>query len=116
MVLTASSCVSGEERAFCEAASGIGGGEANERESLESELCRGGPSTELFRGGTSNDPCRPGIDEYDVALRGSEEDTDVLLVNTEGPDRGDASLSLSELLAKGELITGLASGPFVFAT
>lgn len=110
MVFRLSSCASGEERALCETASGIGGGEGNERESLESELCRGGPSTELFRGGTSNDPCRPGINECgDGALRGPKEDIDVLLT-------GDTSFSLSGLFAKGELTTGLATGPFVFTT
>ena len=111
LVLRVSSWASGDERALWEAASGIGGGEPNERESLESELCRGGPSSELLRGGASNEPCRPGTNAGgDVGLRGSDGDMGVL------PDTdGDTSFSLSGLLAKGELTTGLFNDSFVCA-
>ena len=86
------------------------GGEANEHESHESELCRGSPSIGLFRGGAPNEPCHPGISECgDVGLRGSDEDINVLRI------MGDTSFSLSGLLAKGELTTRLADGPFMFA-
>ena len=85
------------------------GGEANEHELRESELCRGSPSIGLFQGGTLNESCHPGISECgDVGLRGSNKDINVPHI------MGDTSFSLSGLLAKGELTTRLADGPFVF--